>query len=181
MSRSRSRAVDLSEQAIIDIRTQREQCCHVGGSLAFDPRNLLAVGDNTNPFRQSQPKPRNGYAPIDEREDRMGRESSAMLMICASAILRVKPKPTAVTPPCNLFKPGTKGTRPEIFVWARAIHFGWESIKERLRVLGRCRLDAGIRLRFDEINSAHGGLLRRGAKLIANSITPPTRPRRRMT
>ena len=46
-----------SEQAIMDIRTQREQCCHVGGSLAFDPKGnlLVAVGDNTNNFIDHAP------------------------------------------------------------------------------------------------------------------------------
>ncbi|HVY68875.1 MAG TPA: PQQ-dependent sugar dehydrogenase, partial [Verrucomicrobiae bacterium] len=52
-----------SEKAIIDIPTQREQCCHVGGSLTFDSEGNLyvSVGDNTNPFDSD------GYSPVDER------------------------------------------------------------------------------------------------------------------
>ena len=112
-----------SEKAIIDITTQREQCCHVGGSLAFDPKGnlVIAVGDNTNPFHDgSQPKPRNGYSPIDERKDRSpwdAQKSSANANDLRGAILRVKPKADGgyTIPEGNLFKPGTKGTRPEIF------------------------------------------------------------------
>jgi glucose/arabinose dehydrogenase len=34
------------------IPVQREQCCHVGGSLTFDAKGNLdvSIGDNTNPF-----------------------------------------------------------------------------------------------------------------------------------
>ncbi|MBD0260851.1 MAG: PQQ-dependent sugar dehydrogenase, partial [Cytophagales bacterium] len=40
-----------SEQVIIEIPTQRQECCHSAGSLAFGPGGNLyiAVGDNTNP------------------------------------------------------------------------------------------------------------------------------------
>ena len=47
------RSLDLaSEKQLLDIPTQREECCHVGGSLAFDKDGNLyvAIGDNTNPF-----------------------------------------------------------------------------------------------------------------------------------
>ena len=51
---------------ILDVPTQRNECCHAGGSMEFDTAgNLyLATGDNTNPFDSG------GYAPIDERPDR---------------------------------------------------------------------------------------------------------------
>src|SRR4029078_4443862 len=41
-----------SEKVHIRIATQREECCHSGGSLNFDSQgNLYAsAGDNTNPF-----------------------------------------------------------------------------------------------------------------------------------
>ena len=60
-------ALDLSsEKQILDIPTQREQCCHVGGSLTFDAQGNLyvSVGDNTNPFESD------GYSPVDERPGR---------------------------------------------------------------------------------------------------------------
>ena len=62
-------SLDLSsEKPLVDIRTQREQCCHSGGSLAFDSAgNLYAsTGDNTHPHEDS-----NGYAPLDRRPGRM--------------------------------------------------------------------------------------------------------------
>lgn len=52
-----------SETPIIDVETQREQCCHVGGSLTFDSAGNLymSIGDNTNPFDSD------GFSPHDER------------------------------------------------------------------------------------------------------------------
>ena len=49
-----------SEKVLLRIATQREDCCHSGGSLAFDANgNLFAsVGDNTHPGASD------GYAPI---------------------------------------------------------------------------------------------------------------------
>ncbi len=54
-----------SRVTIYDNTVQREQCCHVGGSLAFDPQGNLyiSVGDNTNPFDSD------GYSPNDPRPD----------------------------------------------------------------------------------------------------------------
>ena len=51
-----------SEKILLEIPTQREQCCHTGGSMAFDAHGnlFLSTGDNTNPHAT-------GYAPIDER------------------------------------------------------------------------------------------------------------------
>src|ERR1041385_4883014 len=39
-----------SEKHVLDIPTQRDECCHVGGSLGFDAQGNLyvAIGDNTN-------------------------------------------------------------------------------------------------------------------------------------
>ena len=53
-----------SEKILTRVATQRDDCCHSGGSLAFDPHgNLLAsTGDNTHPFGDS-----GSYAPLDER------------------------------------------------------------------------------------------------------------------
>jgi cytochrome c len=48
-----------TEKSLLRIPTQREECCHSAGSLAFGPGGNLyvAVGDNTNPSQQD------GYAP----------------------------------------------------------------------------------------------------------------------
>ena len=110
-------ALDLaSEKTILDIPTQREQCCHVGGSLAFDGRGnlLVAVGDNTNPFDSD------GFSPSDDRPGRSpwdAQKSSANPNALTGKVLRITPKAEGgySIPAGNLFKPGTAGTRPEIY------------------------------------------------------------------
>jgi cytochrome c len=114
----RGDTLDLaSEKILIRIATQREQCCHSGGSVNFDSQgNLYAsVGDNTNPFESD------GYAPIDKRVGRSpwsAEKSSANPNDLRGKILRVHPEPdgTVTIPKGNLFPPGTAKTRPEIYV-----------------------------------------------------------------
>jgi len=110
--------LDLGTQVtILDNQVQREQCCHVGGSLAFDPQGNLyvSVGDNTNPFDSD------GYSPNDPRPGRYpwdAMRSSANANSLAGKILRITPRPEGGygIPEGNLFKPGTAGTRPEVYV-----------------------------------------------------------------
>lgn len=106
-----------SEAKIIDVQTQREQCCHVGGSLTFDSKGNLymSIGDNTNPFDSE------GFSPHDEREGRYpwdGQRTAANANSLVGKILRIKPKAEGGydIPEGNLFKPGTAGTRPEVYV-----------------------------------------------------------------
>lgn len=106
-----------SETPIIDVPTQREQCCHVGGSLTFDADGNLymSIGDNTNPFESD------GYSPVDERPGRSpwdAQKSAANANDLRGKILRIHPKPEGgyTIPKGNLFKPGTPKTRPEIYV-----------------------------------------------------------------
>lgn len=111
-------ALDMASQVtVLDNPVQREQCCHVGGSLAFDNQGNLyvSVGDNTNPFDSD------GYSPNDPRPGRYpwdGQRSAANANSLAGKILRVKPKADGgyTIPEGNLFKPGTAGTRPEVYV-----------------------------------------------------------------
>lgn len=111
-------SLDVGSQKILTrIATQRDDCCHSGGSLAFDAQgNLFAsAGDNTHPFGDS-----GSYAPIDERD---GRHAFNALKSAANAndlrgkVLRIKPKSdgTAEIPKGNLFPKGTPNTRPEIY------------------------------------------------------------------
>lgn len=119
-----------SEQVILEVPTQREICCHTGGSLAFDSQGklFLSVGDNTTPFdevnpKTSKPYPINshGYAPLDDRpgyehyDDRRAAGNSNDLR---GKILRivVKDDGTYTIPQGNLFPVGTAKTRPEIYV-----------------------------------------------------------------
>jgi cytochrome c len=106
-----------SEKALLDIPTQREECCHVGGSLAFDKSGNLyvAIGDNTNPFDSD------GFSPHDERPGRSpwdAQKSSANMNDLRGGISRIHPEPggTYSIPKGNLFPPGTPGTRPEVYV-----------------------------------------------------------------
>lgn len=106
-----------SETVVIEVETQRRECCHVGGSLTFDSKGNLymSIGDNTNPFDSD------GFSPHDERPDRYpwdGQRTAANANSLVGKILRIRPKAEGGydIPEGNLFKPGTAGTRPEIFV-----------------------------------------------------------------
>jgi cytochrome c len=105
-----------SKKVLLAVATQREQCCHTGGSIAFDKDgNLyLSTGDNTNPHGS------NGYSPSDERPDRApwdAQKSSANTNDLRGKIIRIKPKAdgTYSIPEGNLFAKGTEKTRPEIY------------------------------------------------------------------
>ncbi len=106
-----------SEQILLEIPVQRDQCCHTGGSLAFGPDGnlFIATGDNTNPFNSD------GYAPIDEQSGLSAsdaQKSSANTNDLRGKILRIKPLAdgTYAIPDGNLFPVGTESTRPEIYV-----------------------------------------------------------------
>ncbi|MEQ6119096.1 ThuA domain-containing protein [Reichenbachiella sp. MALMAid0571] len=106
-----------SEKIVLEIATQRDECCHSGGSLEFDAQGNLyiSVGDDTNPFKS------NGYAPIDESPGRSAwdaQKSSANTNDLRGKILRIKPEADGSysIPEGNLFPPGTPKTRPEIYV-----------------------------------------------------------------
>jgi cytochrome c len=106
-----------SEKILLTIPVQRTECCHSGGSMAFDNKGHLwiSVGDNTNPHQSNK-----GYSPVDEREGRNpfdAQKSSANTNDLRGKVLRIKPERdgTYSIPPGNLFAPGTPGCRPEIF------------------------------------------------------------------
>jgi cytochrome c len=106
-----------SEKIILRVATQRDVCCHTGGSLAFDSHGnlFLSTGDNTNPFESD------GYDPIDYRTNRTGwdaAKSAGNTADLRGKILRIHPEPDGsyTIPKGNLFAPGTEHTRPEIFV-----------------------------------------------------------------
>ncbi|HAK79458.1 MAG TPA: cytochrome C [Runella sp.] len=125
-----------SEKEMLKVETQREECCHTGGSIDWDKAgNLyLSTGDNTNPHAS------NGYSPSDERPGRSpwdAQKSSANTNDLRGKIIRIKPQPdgTYTIPEGNLFQAppapngGAKGwsaanippsgdrglTRPEIY------------------------------------------------------------------
>ncbi|MVM34757.1 carbohydrate-binding protein [Spirosoma sp. HMF4905] len=110
-----------SRKVLLEIPTQREQCCHTGGGMVFDDSgNLyLATGDNTSPRVT-------GYTPIDERPGRSpwdAQKSSANTNDLRGKIIRVHPNADGpagalayTIPEGNLFAKGMPKTRPEIYV-----------------------------------------------------------------
>jgi cytochrome c len=105
-----------SEKVVIEIPTQREECCHSAGSLAFGPDGnlFIAVGDNTNPHNPGY------YNSIDERKGRANwdaQRSAANTNDLRGKVLRIHPEPDGsyTIPKGNLFPEGTEGTRPEIY------------------------------------------------------------------
>ncbi|AOS63199.1 OmpL47-type beta-barrel domain-containing protein [Actinoalloteichus hymeniacidonis] len=105
-----------SEQIILEVPTQRDLCCHVGGDIDFDSAGnlFLSTGDNTNSWASD------GYTPIDEREDRSAfdaQRSSGNTNDLRGKLLRihVEEDGSYTIPEGNLFPEGTEGTRPEVY------------------------------------------------------------------
>jgi cytochrome c len=111
-----------TEKVIIRVPVKRTECCHTGGSIAWDKQGnlFLSTGDDTNPFTSE------GFAPIDGRAGRSGwdaRYTSSNTNDLRGKILRIKPKDESKEgelayeiPAGNLFPVTTEKTRPEIYV-----------------------------------------------------------------
>jgi len=112
-----------SEKIILQFYSQREICCHTGGSIAFGKDNMLflSTGDNSTPFDQPTKFRNNGFAPIDDRpgfEQYDARRSSGNSNDLRGKILRIKINEDGSysIPEGNLFPQGTANARPEIYV-----------------------------------------------------------------
>jgi len=105
-----------SEQEILTFEEQRRECCHHAGALEFGPNGLLfiATGDNTHPGGDAQ-----GFAPIDEREDRYpfdAQKGPSNTQSLSGKILRIRLTDNGYEIPTgNLFENPNDG-RPEIYV-----------------------------------------------------------------
>ena len=105
-----------SEVVLMEIPVQREQCCHSGGAMLFDPDGNLyiATGDNTNPFESD------GFGPIDERPNRSAwdaQRTSGNTNDLRGKILRITPQDDGsyTIPEGNLFS-DTQDGLPEIYI-----------------------------------------------------------------
>ncbi len=113
-----------SEKVVLEFYSQREICCHTGGSIAFDKDGLLYVsaGDNSTPFNEPGGKyVNNGFGPLDDRpghEQYDARRSSGNANDLRGKIMRIRVKEDGSyeIPEGNLYPVGTEGTRPEIYV-----------------------------------------------------------------
>ncbi len=112
-----------SEQKILDVNSDREICCHTGGSIAFGGDGLLylSTGDNSTPFNEKNVKYINsGYAPLNDipgHSQYDARRSSGNTNDLRGKILRIKVNEDGsyAIPEGNLFAEGTDKTRPEIY------------------------------------------------------------------
>jgi cytochrome c len=88
--------VEASKKMVLEVPTQREECCHTGGGMVFDKvGNLyLTTGNNTSNSNSD------GYANLDERPNQStwdDQRGAAAPTICAAKFYALLLNPTALT------------------------------------------------------------------------------------
>jgi len=112
-----------TEKVILEVKSDREICCHTGGSIAFGPDKLLyfSAGDNSTPFNEKGAKyVNNGFAPLNDLPGHPqfdARRSSGNTNDLRGKIMRIRIKDDGAyeIPEGNLFPKGTDKARPEIY------------------------------------------------------------------
>jgi cytochrome c len=107
--------VMASEKVVLEVKTQREECCHTGGGMTWDKAGnlFLTVGNNTV-------NPRQGSSNLVEKpglENEDDQRAPGNTNDLRGKILRIHPEAngTYTIPKGNLFPKGTEKTRPEIY------------------------------------------------------------------
>lgn len=116
--------IDMSsEKIVLQFYSQREICCHTGGSVAFGGDGLLylSTGDNSTPFdAPKQAIANHGFSPMDNRkglEQYDARRSSSNSNDLRGKVIRIKINDdgTYSIPDGNLFGKDQPQTRSEIY------------------------------------------------------------------